>query len=104
MKPARILPFLALPLVTAPALAQGQGYGGMMDPGYGYGIGMMFGPVLWIIVIGLVVAGVVWMARRLDGDATQRPRSGALAELDLRFARGEIDAEDYAARKKLLGG
>ncbi|MGR3452598.1 SHOCT domain-containing protein [Pseudooceanicola sp.] len=27
-----------------------------------------------------------------------------MAELDMRLARGEIDAEDYAARKKLLNG
>jgi len=26
----------------------------------------------------------------------------ARAELDLRFARGDIDTEDYSARKKLL--
>ncbi|WP_342344626.1 hypothetical protein [Vannielia litorea] len=27
-----------------------------------------------------------------------------MSELDLRLAKGEIDAEDYAARKKLLTG
>ena len=70
--------------------------------GYGYGIGMMFGPVLWLIVIGLIIAGVIWMVRRTDGAHPVSKQSGALAELDLRFARGEIDADDYAARKKLL--
>ncbi|WP_425097676.1 SHOCT domain-containing protein [Tropicibacter sp. S64] len=93
-----------LALVTAlfaqPALAQrAEGYGYMMD---GYGIGMMFGPVLWLIVIGLIVAGVIWMVRRGDITAPRAKTTSALDELDMRLARGEIDAEDYAARKKLL--
>ena len=74
-----------------------------MIDGYGYGIGMLFGPVLWLIVLGLIVAGVIWLVRRADpyGAARTAPQD-ALAELDLRFARGEIDADDYATRKKLL--
>ena len=89
-------------LAATPALAHAQGYSGhMMDYGYGYGIGMMFGPILWLIVLGLIVAGVIWFVRRSDGDhGPGTPR--ARAELDMRFAKGEIDAEDYAARKKLL--
>ena len=91
---------LALPLVllAQPALADPEGYDHMMN----YGPGMMFGPVLWLIVLGLVVAGIVWFVRRMDGHAPVGKAPGALAELDMRFARGEIDAEDYAARKKLL--
>ena len=65
-------------------------------------MGMMFGPILWIIVLGLVVAGIIWFVRS-SGVGDQRPgKSDALSELDLRFAKGEIDADDYAARKKLL--
>lgn len=92
----------ALPafLFATPALADPGEYGGhMMD--YGYGVGMMFGPVLWLLVLGGVVAGVIWLVRRTD---SPDGASNAKAELDLRFARGEIDAEDYAARKKLLAG
>lgn len=92
--------------VATPAFADAQGYGHMMDYGYGYGsgIGMMFGPVLWLLVLGLIVAGVIWFVRRLDGDAQTGSggSSKALEELDLRLARGEIDAEEYTARKKLL--
>lgn len=95
---------LALPLVlfAQPAFADAQGYDHMMNWGPGYGPGMMFGPVLWLIVLGLIVAGVIWFVRRMDAQAPDGKASGALAELDMRFARGEIDAEDYAARKKLL--
>lgn len=94
--------FAALPATAAGA--DPRDYGHMMDGAYGYGVGMMFGPILWLIVLGLVVVGVVWFVRRMDGDRPSAQRSDALSELDLRFARGEIDAEDYAARKKLLGG
>ena len=93
----------AMLLMAGPALAdRGDGYGYMMD-GYGYGMSMMFGPILWLIVLGLVVAGVIWFVRRTDTGTPQRP-ADAMAELDMRLARGEIDAEDYAARKKLLAG
>ena len=89
-------------LFAEPATAdRGDGYGYMMD-GYGYGIGMMFGPVLWLLVIGLIAAGVIWMVRRTDTTAPGGKTSSATEELDLRLARGEIDAEDYAARKRLL--
>ncbi len=87
-------------LFATPALADPDGYGHMS--GWGYGMGMMFGPILWIIVLGLVVAGVVWFVRGMEVGATKSGKSDAMSELDLRFAKGEIDAEDYAARKKLL--
>ncbi|MDK3018621.1 SHOCT domain-containing protein [Pseudodonghicola flavimaris] len=97
---------LLLAALAQPALADADGYHGydhMMGWGYGGGLGMIFGPVLWLIVLGLIVAGVIWLVRRLE---TQSPAASsdnsALAELDMRLARGEIDAEDYAARKKLL--
>jgi putative membrane protein len=101
--------FLAIPatLAASPALAdpEGYGYGHMMGGGYG-GYGLMFGPVLWLIVLGLIVAGIVVLVRRLDQSQGPGPqaRGDALAMLDMRFAKGEIDAKEYAERKKLLLG
>ncbi len=89
-------------LFATPAVADPDDYGHMS--GWGYGMGMMFGPILWIIVLGLVVAGVVWFIRNMDGGATKAEKSDAMSELDLRLPKGEIDAEDYTARKKLLTG
>ena len=89
-------------LFATPALADPDGYGHMS--GWGYGMGMMFGPILWIVVLGLVVAGVVWFVRNTDSGSSMRGKPDAMTELDLRFAKGEIDAEDYTARKKLLTG
>ena len=96
------LPTLIALLAGTPALADPRDYGHMMDYGYGYGVGMVFGPLLWLIVLGGIVAGVIWLVRRTDGQGPSGGGSNARAELDLRFAKGEIDAEDYAARKKLL--
>lgn len=87
-------------LFTTPAAADPAGYGSMS--GWGYGMGMMFGPILWLIVLGLIVAGVIWFVRSLNDAENKQMPSDPLRELDLRFARGEIDAEDYTARKKLL--
>lgn len=50
---------LALPLalLAQPASADPEGYDHMMN--WSYGPGMMFIPVLWLIVFGLIVAGVI---------------------------------------------
>ncbi len=93
---------VATVLLPMPALADPAEYGHMMDWGYGYGVGMMFGPVLWLIVLGLVVAGVIWLVRRTDAGHPDAPNGSALAVLEMRLAKGEIDAEEFAARKKLL--
>tara|TARA_R100000750_G_scaffold40118_1_gene25927 strand:- start:2253 stop:2648 length:396 start_codon:yes stop_codon:yes gene_type:complete len=92
---------LVFPVVLAagPALADrddGRGY--IMD---GYGIGMMFALPPWLIVLGIVVAGVIWFVRRTDANPTQRP-GAAMTALDMRLARGQIDPEDCAACKTLL--
>ena len=94
----------ALPtlLIASPASAQSPGYGHMTN--WGYGMGMMFGPVLWLVIIGLIVAGVILLIRRFDHGPTTKSHNDALSVLDMRFAKGEIDAEEYEARKKLLSG
>ncbi|WP_050932081.1 SHOCT domain-containing protein [Aestuariivita boseongensis] len=93
---------LVVVMLATPAMADPEEYGHMMGWSYGHGYGMIFGPVLWLIVLGLVVAGVIWLVRRLDTQPLHRGSSAAIAELDMRFARGEIDADEYASRKKLL--
>lgn len=93
-------------LITTPVLADPGDRWGMMH--WGYGMGMMFGPILWLIIIGLIVAGIVWMVRRSDNatDSQQvsSSQSKALDVLDMRLANGEIDADEYTARRKLLQG
>lgn len=95
----RVLTALIATLGT-PAIADPDGYGHMMD--WGYGFGMMLGPLIWLIILGFVIAGVIWMVRNSENGPTKNGASKALDELDIRFARGDIDADEYSARKKLL--
>ena len=70
------------------------GYGFGYGPGF-FGVGMMI--LFWAIVIGAAVLVVRWLMER---DRTSR--NSALDILKERLARGEIDPEEYEARKKAL--
>ena len=91
-------------LSVVPGLLWGwQGYG-MMGPGMmgGYST-MFFMPILWIVIIGLIVWVVVAAVRRPgESDSTTRSTDSALEILKRRYARGEINKEEYAERKKDL--
>ncbi len=71
---------------------------------WGWG-GTILGPIIIILFIAAAVAVVVLVLRALGG-GTSRPaaREGrtALDFLDERFARGEIDKDDYEERKRAL--
>jgi len=86
----------------------GDQFGGMemYDNGtlHGWG-GMWFGPLLmWGLPILLIVL-VVWLLRGSGGVSTQ-PKSAhdACEILDERFARGEIDEEEYQRRRQAIDG
>lgn len=73
-----------------------------------------WGPGVWIVMVlamlafwALVVAGVVMLVGAIRGrDATttdRHPRANdAFRILDERFARGEIEADEYTKRRELL--
>lgn len=64
--------------------------------------GMLISAVLGIALIILVVVGIVWFVRRLSRDDVH-PRGGsALAVLEVRYARGEVDRETYLAIRRDL--
>jgi putative membrane protein len=103
--------------LLAPALALGQqgdsygrGYSGhMMDWG-GAWYAMIFGPLFMIIMLAIVVAVAVLLVRWLGGGGHggQAPHAGApgRAPLDIlkeRYARGEIDREEFEERRRVLG-
>ena len=57
--------------------------------------------IFWLAIVAGVVALVVWMAR-----SSERPgpmQSSARAILEERFARGEISADEFQQRLRLLG-
>lgn len=71
--------------------------------GHWYGGGwMMFMPLLWIILIGVIAWAVIRLA--VDRGADRSRRETPQEILDRRFASGEIDAQAYSdARDRLVG-
>jgi putative membrane protein len=76
----------------------------MMGWGGGW-YGMFFGPLMMVLVLALVV-GAVALALRWGGatwHAGGPPPRKPLDILKERFARGEIDKDEFEERRKLLG-
>ena len=86
------------------AYANGEVAGGLDHPhmwSYGWGW-MIFGPLMMIVVIAAIIALVVLLVRWLGGvprgPHPTHPSSPGKAPLEIlreRYARGEIDKEEY---------
>lgn len=65
--------------------------------GFG-GVELLVVVLMQLAVLALVVLGIVWLVRKLSADGSPggggRTRS-ALEEVELRYARGEIDRTTY---------
>lgn len=75
--------------------------------GPGWGAGMFLGPIFMILFWVFLIAGAVWLVLAVSGQAGQRrepPQASALGILEERLARGEIDVDEYKARKAAIGG
>jgi putative membrane protein len=67
--------------------------------------GMWFGPVGMILGTVLIVLLVVWLVRAVANGNGVRSNGRTLSPRDLldeRYARGEIDDEEYARRRSML--
>jgi putative membrane protein len=74
--------------------------------GYGWH-GWYFGPIMMIVFISLAVVVVATLLRWLGGQSHSPPpyappMKSPLDILKERFARGEIDKEEYEERRRLL--
>lgn len=89
---------MASVLIATPALAQpvtqGPGYCPQMWGNWGW---MGLGPLPMIVVIGALIALVVFAVRSLGPGGS---RVSALDVLKERYARGEIDQAEFERRKK----
>ena len=72
--------------------------------------GMIFGPLFMILVLAVVLAAAVFIVRSLGGPwqgaaPPHYPPPGrtALDILKERFARGEIDRDEFEERRRVLG-
>jgi len=96
-------------LLVAPGLAwaqQGQPYGRphMWDGGW---YGWIFSPVMMIVFIAIAVVLLVLLVRWLGGTGGGKapgppPDKTPLDILKERFARGEIDKQEFEERRRLL--
>jgi putative membrane protein len=93
----------------APSDPERYGYGPHMMWWGGGWYGMIFGPLFMILVLAVVIAVVVLLVRWLGGPwhraASHQESSGRtpLHILKERFARGEIDKEEFEERRRVLG-
>ena len=81
------------------------GYGPyVMGGGWGMGPMMFFGGLFWVFLLVLIAIIVMKFAQGpwQKGEAQHR-RSAGLAILDERYAKGELQREEYLQKKSDLG-
>lgn len=98
-------PVAAFLPMQAWAQQSGRYYGHMWDGGWH---GWFFGPFMMILLIVLVILGVLIAVRWSGRDSGRHESSSGTRErtpLDIlkeRFARGEIDKEEFEERRRAL--
>ena len=92
---------------TQLAYAQGYGYGPGMMGGYGWGGGSGFGMIGMLLWWVLIVLGIVLIAKWLLSGGPGGGRAAgdrALEILKERYARGDIDKDEFEQKKRDLRG
>lgn len=97
--------------LASPLWAQGPAWNGgypcgphMMWWNGGWG-GMILGPLLMIFVPAVLIAGLLLVLWRFRPPSTGPSSASPQSPLDIlkeRFARGEIDKEEYEERRRIL--
>lgn len=64
--------------------------------------------IVWFVVLALVIAAALWFVRSASRSGQQPPgggrRSPGLDALDERYARGEINRDEYLEKKRGMTG
>ncbi|MFC2020899.1 SHOCT domain-containing protein [Chloroflexota bacterium] len=111
VKTALIIGGIIIALVIVVPLVFGTVFGwhdsglGMMGSGM-WGGWMFLMPILFILFWGLVIWGIVALVRGLSqpggSDSASNRSDSALEVLKMRYARGEIDKNEYEEKKRDL--
>lgn len=99
--------FVVLAVFTAGnGFAQmGPGYMGPGMMGWGYGMGWGWSIIMiafWIAVIAGIIFLIRWVVTSTDKGSAAGREDSALEILRKRYARGEIDKEEFEEKKKDL--
>ena len=101
--------FVFLVAISGGVLAQQTPQPYHHDHMWGGGYGWFMGPIMMIVFIGFVVALVILLVRWLGGSghghAAQPHGPLSKTPIDIlkeRFAKGEIDKDEFEERRKLL--
>ncbi len=87
-----------------PSDADRYAYGPHMMWWGGGWYGMIFGPLFMILVLAAVIAAVVLLVRWAGGSGQAIvPHRTPLDILKERFARGEIDKDEFEERRRVIG-
>lgn len=93
---------------ATPLAAIAQEYGPYGHPhawGDGWGGMMLFGPLMMIVFVVITVVLVALVIRWVLGSGHASAAPGRMSPLDVlkdRFARGEIDKQEYEERHRVL--
>lgn len=71
----------------------------MMD-GWGSGYGMFFMGLFWLIILALIITLIWFLIKKGSNSPQQSSEENPREILDKRYARGEIDDEQYRQMKK----
>jgi len=96
---ATTLPFL---LTLSAAHAQQSEYYNHPHMWEGGGHGWVFGPLMMILFVGIIVGAIIFVVRALGWHASNSAGKNAISILEERFARGEIDREEFEERRRAL--
>lgn len=72
---------------------------GMGTFGWGPGFGWIFMILFWGVIILGIVALVKWLSTGTNDNNRPRPPKTALEILEERYARGEIEREEFEQKK-----
>ena len=89
----------------APSDADRYAYGPHMMGWGGGWYGMIFGPLFMILVLAVLIATVMLLVRWAGGQGQAQAPSHRtpLDILKERFARGEIDKDEFEERRRVIG-